>query len=269
MEYTSDSDDSFSLKELTIADVLKSKTRNKILRIKSFESLESTDTDDSLSGGYKLDVVKTFINKIKNNPRFKKTFKNYYLKNIAPTGKEIIMATIIDVSHVKKVLSKDIIKEDDLKEYIVKGDYIPLMYGNTDHKNIVYLKQVNSRGRKKIVRSKKTVFNDNNRPIIFFFKVSSNLNFVEPTKKDKEDDNIATVEDNMAIVEYVVGRYFMLIPNPKDNIKIKSIEAITYSNGSFTTVPYKGGLDYEFQKMTIEEFENLLGTIVKKLTKFE
>lgn len=270
MNYTSDSEsDGYNFfKELSIYDILKKRsTKRKVFHINSFNVTSDSDVSTDGTGGYKMDIVKTFINKIKRNPKFKMNFKNYTLKEIKPHSKDIIMATIVDLNYIKKHLKAEDISESSLKDYITNGDFIPLIYGNTDNKNIVYLKQINSKGKKKIVRNKKTIFSDNSRPIIFTIKVSNNLKFFNPVKKDTEDSIIESIE-NKAVVEYSIGRNFMLIPNPKENVKVKTIETVLFRDGKYEIVPYKTS-NIEFQKMTIEEFENLLGTLVKKLTKFE
>jgi len=271
-EYTSESDDSILIEDIKISNILKKKNdrKKRIFYINSFsvDSVDDTSDSECLQGGYKFDIVKTFINKIKKNPKFKKNFKNYKFESIKPSGKDIVMAAIIDSNLVKAKLSQEQLTEKHISEYIFNGDYIPLIFGNTDNKNIIYLKQINTKGKKRIVRSKKTVFSEKNGPIVIFFKVNSNLKFFKPVKKEKDDDKIESIDSTTAVMEYIIGRNFMLIPNPKENLKIKSINNIVYKNDNFELKQFKDE-SYQFEKMTIEEFENILGMIVKQCTKFQ
>lgn len=109
--------------------------------------------------------------------------------------------------------------------------------------------------------------------MVVFFKVNSNIKFYNLIKKETDDDNIVSIQDK-AVIEYVIGRNFMLIPNLKENLKLKSINWIVYKNDKFLLKEIKDkeykSMKYEndFEKMSIENFENILGEIVSKCTEF-
>lgn len=69
------------------------------------------------------------------------------LNKIKPTAKEIIMATIIDTNIFKKATQ---LTDKDITDYLLDGDFLPLIYGNTQNKNIIYLKQISGKGKKKL-----------------------------------------------------------------------------------------------------------------------
>lgn len=70
----------------------------------------------------------------------------------------------------------------------------------------------------------------------FFFKFSSSLKIYKTIKKETEDESITDI-GNKAVVEYLIGRNFFMIPKPDKNPKLSSIESIIYENDDF--IPFK------------------------------
>lgn len=79
------------------------------------------------------------------------------------------MATIIHYKFLKRELNKESLKNSDILDYFTNSEYVPLIYGDTNHKNIIYFKKISEKKKETYMRKKKNIFNINDKPILVFF----------------------------------------------------------------------------------------------------